>query len=134
MINIPKGFKLAAANADFRGKKLARRDLCLALSDVPAVAAGVFTTNLFRAAPVLVSQKNLNGKNPVYGVLINSGQANACTGEQGMQNCLDSLAMVADALRSAGRDIAPDSLLPASTGVIGAHMNMKKWENANKIL
>ncbi|MBP3730716.1 MAG: bifunctional glutamate N-acetyltransferase/amino-acid acetyltransferase ArgJ [Mailhella sp.] len=130
MINIPKGFKLAAANADFRGKKLARRDLCLALSDVPAVAAGVFTTNLFRAAPVLVSQKNLNGKNPVYGVLINSGQANACTGEQGMQNCLDSLAMVADALRSAGRDIAPDSLLPASTGVIGAHMNMKKWENA----
>ncbi|MCQ2445050.1 MAG: bifunctional ornithine acetyltransferase/N-acetylglutamate synthase, partial [Mailhella sp.] len=56
MIQIPRGFRLAAANADFRGKKLERNDLALVLSDVPATAAGAFTTNLFRAAPVLVSQ------------------------------------------------------------------------------
>ena len=83
MTQIPQGFRLAAANADFRNKKLERNDLALALSDVPAAAAGVFTTNLFKAAPVLVSQAHLEaaGTEGVRGILINSGQANACTGE-----------------------------------------------------
>ncbi len=130
MIQIPQGFRLAAANADFRGKKLERNDLCLALSDVPANAAGVFTTNLFKAAPVLISQERLAGEMPLRGVLINSGQANACTGEQGLQDCRDSLAMVAGALRILGVDVPEETLLPASTGVIGARMNMEKWRAA----
>ena len=132
MIQIPQGFRLAAANADFRNKKLERNDLALALSDVPAAAAGVFTTNLFKAAPVLVSQAHLEaaGTEGVRGILINSGQANACTGEQGMGNCHLSLGMVSAALKEAGIDVEPEDLLPASTGVIGAQMNMDKWAAA----
>ena len=130
MIQIPQGFRLAAANADFRGKHLRRSDLCLALSDVPSSAAGVFTTNLFKAAPVLVSQERLATGSPVRGVLINSGQANACTGEKGIEDCRASLEMTAAALRGQGVDLRADELLPASTGVIGAHMDMGKWRSA----
>ena len=56
---LPQGFRLAAAAADFRGKGKTRDDLALVISERPAAAAGVFTTNLFRAAPVLVAQENL---------------------------------------------------------------------------
>ena len=108
MIQIPQGFRLAAANADFRGKHLDRNDLSLAFSDVPATAAGVFTTNLFRAAPVLVSQENIKNSDEkgVRGVLFNSGQANACTGETGRENCLRTLDMVKDALKNAGVNVS----------------------------
>ncbi len=130
MIQVPQGFRLAAANADFRGKKLKRNDLCLVLSDVPANAAGVFTTNLFKAAPVLISQEHLASGAPMRGVLINSGQANACTGDKGLEDCRASLDMVARALCGQGTDIGAETLLPASTGVIGAHMDMEKWRAA----
>ena len=131
MIQLPQGFRLAAANADFRGKKLERNDIGLVVSDVPAVAAGVFTTNLFRAAPVLVSQEHLSlGHDGIRAILINSGQANACTGEQGLENCRLSLRMVSEALARQNVDIAPEAILPASTGVIGAHMDMEKWATA----
>ena len=132
MIQIPLGFRLAAANADFRNKKLDRNDLALVVSDVPAAAAGVFTTNLFKAAPVLVSQAHLEaaGTEGVRAILINSGQANACTGEQGMGNCHLSLSMVSAALKEAGTSVEPEDILPASTGVIGAQMDMDKWAAA----
>ncbi len=132
MIQIPQGFRLAVANADFRGKHLDRNDLSLAFSDTPATAAGVFTTNLFRAAPVLVSQEHIAAScdKGVRGVLFNSGQANACTGEKGRENCLLSLDMVSQALRSAGEEVSSEELLPASTGVIGAQMDMDKWAAA----
>lgn len=132
MIQIPQGFRLAVANADFRGKKLSRNDLSLAFSDRPAAAAGVFTTNLFRAAPVLVSQQNIReaGERGVRGVLFNSGQANACTGDKGRENCLQTLAMVTKALSEAGESLEERELLPASTGVIGAQMPMDKWAAA----
>lgn len=132
MIQIPQGFRLAAANADFRGKHLDRNDLSLVFSDAPATVAGVFTTNLFRAAPVLVSQENIRnaGDRGVRGVIFNSGQANACTGEQGRENCLRTLDMVSEALRREGEDVRADELLPASTGVIGAQMDMNRWAAA----
>ena len=132
MIQIPQGFRLGAANADFRGKHLDRNDLSLAFSDTPATAAGVFTTNLFRAAPVLVSQEHIaaSGEKGVRGVIFNSGQANACTGEKGRENCLLSLDMVCRALHEAGEEVSADELLPASTGVIGAQMDMDKWAAA----
>lgn len=131
MIQIPQGFRLAAANADFRGKKLGRSDLGLVVSDTPAVAAGVFTTNLFRAAPVLVSQEHLSkGHDRIRAIVVNSGQANACTGEQGLENCRLSLRLVSDALAKTGVSVPPEAMLPASTGVIGAHMDMEKWTAA----
>ena len=130
MIKLPQGFRLAAANADFRGKKLERKDLSLVVSDLPATAAGVFTTNLFKAAPVLVSIRHLKESPCIRAVLINSGQANACTGDQGIKNCLQSLTMVSNALQSMGEKIDAASILPASTGVIGAQMDMDKWSAA----
>ena len=123
---LPQGFRLAAAAADFRGKGKTRDDLALVISERPAAAAGVFTTNLFRAAPVLVAQENLaRAPEGIRGILINSGQANACTGEEGLAHCRETLDMAA---KAAGVDAG--SLLPASTGVIGALMDMDKWRAA----
>lgn len=125
-MSLPQGFRLAAAAADFRGKGKTRDDLALVVSDRPAAAAGVFTTNLFRAAPVLVAQEHLaRAPEQVRGILINSGQANACTGKEGMAQCRESLTMVAEAT-----GLNAETLLPASTGVIGALMDMEKWRAA----
>lgn len=125
-MSLPQGFRLAAAAADFRGKGKTRDDLALVVSDRPAAAAGVFTTNLFRAAPVLVAQEHLaRAPEQIRGILINSGQANACTGEEGMAQCRESLTMVAEAT-----GLNAETLLPASTGVIGALMDMEKWRAA----
>lgn len=120
---IPKGFRLAVASAGF--KTPGRKDLALAVSDVPASAAGFFTTNLFKAAPVLVGQAALRRKPLARAVLINTGQANACTGDKGMDNCRTSMALV-----GAAANIEPGDILPASTGVIGAQFNMTLWETA----
>ncbi len=132
MIMLPQGFRLAAAAADFRGKHQERRDLALAVSDVPAAAAGVFTTNLFQAAPVQVARAALDAAGdaaPSFSgpraVLINSGQANACTGQDGLDDCRATLDMVGAAV-----DMPPSSILPASTGVIGARMDLAKWRAA----
>ncbi len=130
MIEMPEGFLLAAANADFRGKGQNRNDLCLVLSETPAVTAGTFTTNRFPAAPVTVCRNYLSTHGIARGVVLNSGQANACTGQKGMENCLESLRLVSAALRTAGKDVPPEHILPASTGVIGAQMDMGKWEKA----
>lgn len=123
MYTLPKGFLLAVANADFRGKNLPRNDLSLVLCEQNATAAGLFTTNLFKAAPVLSSQKILKESKEIRAVVINSGQANACTGEKGMQACLQSQALIEELF-----SLPKNSVLTASTGVIGAHMDMEKWE------
>ncbi len=123
MKNIPKGFRLGTAGAGFR--RPGRDDLGLIISDQPAVAAGVFTTNAFKAAPVQIAQETLRRGPMVQGVLVNSGQANACTGEEGLRNCRATLDMVG---RAAGVD--PWALLPMSTGVIGDQLKMDLWEKA----
>jgi glutamate N-acetyltransferase/amino-acid N-acetyltransferase len=106
------GFRFAAVAAGLR--KDGRIDVALAVSDQPAVASGVFTRNLVRAAPVEIAEARLRGGS-ARAVLVNAGCANACTGEPGWQACLDSTAAVAKEL-----GIAADAVLPASTGVIGA--------------
>ncbi len=120
---IPKGFRLAVASAGF--KTPGRKDLALAVSDSSASAAGVFTTNLFKAAPVLVGQDIVKRKQSARAVLINTGQANACTGSQGLANCKRAAALTALAAGLEAHDI-----LPASTGVIGAQFSMSLWEKA----
>ncbi|WP_243544867.1 bifunctional glutamate N-acetyltransferase/amino-acid acetyltransferase ArgJ [Pseudodesulfovibrio tunisiensis] len=122
-MKIPQGFRFSAAQAGF--KHQGRYDLAAIVSDRPAIAAGVFTTNKFQAAPVLQCKALLAKSDTMRGFLANSGQANACTGEQGMENCRESLTMAAQAL-----NLEADTLLPASTGVIGAHFDMDKWRNA----
>ncbi|BCS88709.1 bifunctional glutamate N-acetyltransferase/amino-acid acetyltransferase ArgJ [Pseudodesulfovibrio sediminis] len=122
-MNIPKGYRFGAVAASF--KKQGKLDLGAIVSDTPAVAAGVFTTNKFKAAPVLQCQEMLNTGRKFSGFLINSGQANACTGDLGRANCRETLNLAAKAL-----DVPADELLPASTGVIGAQFDMDKWEAA----
>ncbi len=124
---IPRGFRFATAAAGFR--KAGRNDLAVLYSTVPATAAAVFTTNLFQAAPVLVAKENLAASRWLRAVAVNAGQANACTGEDGVVNCKVSLELVAEAL-----DVKPCEVLPASTGVIGVHLLMDKWRSAMPLL
>lgn len=122
-MDIPKGYRFAAAQAGF--KKVGKYDLGAIVSDVPAVAAGVFTTNKFKAAPVLQCREMLADGRKMSGFLVNSGQANACTGDQGRANCRETLNLAARTL-----GVPADELLPASTGVIGAQFDLAKWEAA----
>jgi glutamate N-acetyltransferase/amino-acid N-acetyltransferase len=111
-ITSPKGFKATGA---FIGiKKLEKADLALVWSEVPAKCAAVFTTNVVKAAPVLWNQKVLQKSQSLQGIVINSGNANACTGTQGM---LDAEAMASVYAESMG--VSADEILVASTGVIG---------------
>ena len=121
------GFSFSAATAGF--KKHDRTDVALVVSDTPAVAAGVFTTNKFQAAPVIAGKLRLSQSPTARAVLINAGQANACTGEGGMEDCEKAAALVAQAAGLESGDI-----LPASTGVIGKRMDMGKWEQAAPLL
>lgn len=121
--DLPTGFKAGAAAANF--KKAGRDDLGLIVSDRPCVLAGMFTQNLFKAAPVLVCQEILNTRGTARAVLANSGQANACTGEEGLDNCRTTQEMAAEATGLEAQEI-----LPISTGVVGAHLKMDLWRKA----
>ena len=122
-IALPKGFRLATINAGFR--QTVRPDIALAVSDVPAVTAALFTQAAFVAAPVIVAREMMRSNRPMRAVLINTGQANACTGDQGIANCRETLRLTAMAC-----DLSPAEILPASTGVIGAQMKMDCWKKA----
>lgn len=121
--DLPKGFKAGAAAANF--KKAGRDDLGLIISDRPCVLAGMFTQNLFKAAPVLVCREILDTFGTARAVLANSGQANACTGEEGLDNCRATQEMAAEATGLEAQEI-----LPISTGVVGAHLKMDLWRKA----
>ncbi|WP_198012621.1 bifunctional glutamate N-acetyltransferase/amino-acid acetyltransferase ArgJ [Desulfovibrio sp. 3_1_syn3] len=123
MDDLPKGFKAGAAAANF--KKAGRDDLGLIISDRPCVLAGMFTQNLFKAAPVLVCREILDTFGTARAVLANSGQANACTGEEGLDNCRATQEMAAEATGLEAQEI-----LPISTGVVGAHLKMDLWRKA----
>lgn len=121
--DLPTGFKAGTAAANF--KKAGRDDLGLIVSDRPCVLAGMFTQNLFKAAPVLVCQEILNTRGTARAVLANSGQANACTGEEGLDNCRTTQEMAAEAT-----GLEEQEILPISTGVVGAHLKMDLWRKA----
>lgn len=111
----PKGFY---ADGIHCGVKKRKADLGWLFSEVPASAAAVFTTNQVQAAPVLVTREQLKtGK--LRGVIVNSGNANACTGEQGIA---DAREMIALAAAQAG--VASEEVAVASTGIIGRPLPM----------
>jgi len=122
-LNIPQGYDFAVAAAGF--KKPGRPDFGLIVSRAPAVAAGTFTRNLFRAAPVNVAMDILTKSSTVRAVVVNSGQANACTGEPGQDDCRRTLDMTARVA-----NLSPGEILPASTGVIGTRLKLDLWEKA----
>lgn len=121
--DLPKGFKAGAAAAI--SKRRAATTLGLIISDRPCVLAGMFTQNLFKAAPVLVCREILDTFGTARAVLANSGQANACTGEEGLDNCRATQEMAAEATGLEAQEI-----LPISTGVVGAHLKMDLWRKA----
>ncbi len=114
------GFQAAGVASGIR--KSERLDLALIASETPCTAAGVFTTNLVKAAPVLLDQAHLaHSANGIRAVVVNSGVANACTGEQGFTDAAETAACVADTLGCATPDV-----LVMSTGVIGIPLPMDK--------
>jgi len=110
-----RGFKASVLAAGI--KKRGGLDLALIFSEREASAAGVFTGNKVKAAPVLVSQENIK-KGRGRAIVANSGNANACTGEAGLQSARFTVERVAKEL-----GIGPEEVLVASTGVIGAPLN-----------
>lgn len=114
----PKGFTAQGMYGGLRAKGQ-KADLALIACEVPAVAAGVFTLNVMCAAPVLYCQEVLARRDTVRAVLVNAGQANAATGEQGYQDSVASAAAAAAAL-----GVHPDDILLESTGVIGRRIKM----------
>lgn len=116
-ITAPKGYKASGIAAGL--KPSGSPDLALIVSDVEAIAAGVFTTSQVRAACVDYCRQKLEAKPSARAILCNSGQANAATGQQGWEDAQDSAKALAAAL-----NIAPDSILLASTGVIGKRIKM----------
>ncbi|MFH1491130.1 MAG: bifunctional glutamate N-acetyltransferase/amino-acid acetyltransferase ArgJ [Pseudomonadota bacterium] len=111
-----KGFKASAVAAGLKKNK--GLDMALIYSEKEATAAGVFTTNKVRAAPVILSEANIrSGK--ARAIIANAGNANACTGEKGLSNARRTAELAAGEL-----GIQPEEVLVASTGVIGAQLNM----------
>ncbi len=119
-LTAPAGFRAAGVACGI--KTSGARDLALVASDAPAAAAGVFTTNLAQAAPVLVSREHLSASGGhATAIVANSGCANACTGDDGLAHARAMADMAAAAL---GCDAA--SVLVASTGVIGVKLDIQK--------
>ncbi len=118
------GFMAGAAQAAI--KKPGRFDVALVSSKVPAAAAAVFTTNKYQAAPVLISKKHLE-KRRIQGFVVNSGCANACTGDGGLRDAL----MMAEA-SAAVLGCGANEVLVASTGVIGVPLPMDKVKKGIK--
>ncbi|MEW6266102.1 MAG: bifunctional glutamate N-acetyltransferase/amino-acid acetyltransferase ArgJ [Thermodesulfobacteriota bacterium] len=116
------GFQAAAIAAGLRYQN--RLDLGLIAADEPVAAAGVFTANLVKAAPVLWSREKI-ALGRARAILVNSGQANACTGEKGLLTAAASARAVARAL-----GCLEDEVLLASTGVIGQEVNLTALEKA----
>jgi glutamate N-acetyltransferase/amino-acid N-acetyltransferase len=120
-LHLARGYRFAGLHSGIRPDP-DRRDLALVVSDVPAAAAGAFTQNRVRAAPVRVCQERLPAAD-VRGIVICSGNANACTGPQGLA---DARRMTAVAAEEVG--CRPEQFLVCSTGVIGRHLPMLALE------
>jgi len=121
------GFKVGAVGCDIRNKGLERLDLALIVAEQPCAAAGVFTTNDVKAAPVRFCQKVLQEANGVLGIVANSGNANACTAQQGDLDAATSAKLAAQAVGQPGA-----AFLVCSTGRIGELLPMAKVEQGIK--
>ena len=120
-VTAPGGFRSGSVHCGIK-KTAGALDLAVIAADADATAAGVFTTNLAKAAPVLVSRDHLErGHGIARAVVVNSGCANACTGDEGMAH---AQRMAAETAAAVG--CAPEHVLVASTGVIGVGLNMDR--------
>lgn len=118
-VTAAKGFMAAGVEANVKYKN--RKDMAMVYSQVPCKAAGVFTSNVVKAAPVVWDREKINTSPYIQAVVVNSGIANACTGRQGYAYCQETADAAAGALQIPG-----DCVLVASTGVIGMQLPMDK--------
>ncbi len=118
-VTAAKGFLAASAAAGIKYKD--RQDMALIYSQAPCKAAGTFTTNLVKAAPVKWDQKIVEQSPFAQAIVVNAGIANACTGAEGFSYCSQTAKAAADCLH-----IPEDSVLVASTGVIGMQLPMDR--------
>ena len=123
-VTTPLGFSAMGLRVGIKEGNSKKKDMAMIYSNVPCLAAGTFTTNQVKAAPVKWDQKVIYCSPVVQAVVCNSGVANACTGEEGMKYCEDMAKATAEALH-----IKKDEVLVASTGVIGAQLPMDKIVN-----
>jgi glutamate N-acetyltransferase / amino-acid N-acetyltransferase len=117
----PDGFRAASAAAGI--KPSGNPDVVLIVSDRPSSASAVFTTNRVCAAPVVLSREHLKDGR-IRAIVVNAGNANACTGERGMRDARRMAALTAELL-----DVYPEEVLVASTGVIGRPLPMDRVED-----
>ena len=126
-VTAAKGFKAAAVAAEIKYK--GRTDMAMVYSEVPCVAAGTFTTNVVKAAPVKWDQDIVYNHPSAQVVICNSGIANACTGAEGYGYCKETADAAAEIL-----GVAADSVLVASTGVIGMQVPIDRIKNGVKMM
>jgi len=126
-VTSPKGFKAAGVKAGIKYEN--RLDMAMIFSDKPCVSAGVFTSNVVKAAPVLWDIKVVKEGPGVQAVVVNTGIANAGTGKQGMDLCEFEAEKAADLL-----GIKKESVIVGSTGVIGAQLNKDRLEKGIEAL
>lgn len=117
-VTSPRGFSAGATEAGIKYK--GRLDLGILFSEQPCASVAVFTTNRIKAAPVILSMKNIQHRD-ARAVVVNSGCANACTGDKGMHTAMETANLVAHKL-----GLTADRILVASTGVIGTEIPMHK--------
>jgi glutamate N-acetyltransferase/amino-acid N-acetyltransferase len=125
-ITAAEGF---TAGGIYCGIRKARKDIAIIKSESPAVVAGVFTLNKVIAAPLIVDKMKLKKSKYCSAVVINSGNANACTGEKGMNDAWAMSDLTAEAL-----NVPHDQVLVSSTGVIGQYLPMDKIKDGIKNL
>jgi len=118
-VTSPEGFQAGSICAGIKEKAGDKLDLGILFSEVPCVAAAVFTTNKIKAAPVVLCQERLQDGSAVA-VVVNSGCANACTGEQGLRDAVEMTSLTAEKV-----GVSPEDVLVASTGVIGEQLPME---------
>lgn len=117
-VTTPRGFRAAGVTAGF--KRSGAPDFAMLVSDKPANFAGAFTSCTFAAAPVQVCRKRVASSETIRAVIINSGNANACTGEAGLVNAEKTCVLAAKQL-----GIAPEEVMVSSTGRIGTQLPME---------
>ncbi|GEK31270.1 arginine biosynthesis bifunctional protein ArgJ [Kurthia zopfii] len=116
----PKGFSAAGIHCGLKHKK---KDLGIIVSEVPASVAGVFTTNAIKAAPLILTKETVYANDKMQAIIINSGNANACTGQQGLEDAKKMQLLTAQKL-----EISPNLVGVSSTGVIGEQLQMDQVE------
>lgn len=126
-VTAAKGYEAAGTAAGIKYKD--RTDMALIYSQAPCTAAGTFTTNVVKAAPVKWDRQVIESGSPVQAVVVNSGIANACTGEEGFGYCRDTAEAAAKAL-----NIPAEGVVMGSTGVIGMQLPIEKLKKGIEAL